>query len=390
MAAENPGHDSPSSGRGRLVLVGAGHAHLDAIRHAHSFTRRGFALTVVAPGPFWYSGLATGMLGGEYAPEDDQVDVERLVHRGGGRFVRDRVRAIDHQARTIGLEAGGAIPYDVVSLNPGSEVPTWTIPGLDGRGIAVKPIENLLRLRDLVTSRLAGATAEHPVRIVVIGGGATACEVAANLCALARRDGGRADITLVARGDRLMRSWPEGAGATVSDSLRARGVAIRLGSPVIRVEDGRVLAADGSAIAFDVLVAAIGLVASRLVGTTGLPRDESGALIVDEHLRSIADPRVFGGGDCVAPGGHSLPRVGVHGVRQAPILRHNLMAALDGRPPWAYRSFRPQRHFLQIMNLGDGTGLAAWGPWSWHGRLALSLKDRIDRGFVASSRSCMI
>jgi NADH dehydrogenase FAD-containing subunit len=389
MAVETPGDDMPQPGRSRLVLVGAGHAHLDAIRRAHSFTRRGFSLTVVAPGPFWYSGLATGMLGGEYAPEDDQVDVERLVHRGGGRFVRDRALAIDPRARTVGLESGATIPYDVVSLNPGSEVPTWTIPGLDGRGIAVKPIENLLRLRELVTSRLAGSTAEHPVRLIVIGGGATACEVAANLCALAQRTGGRANITLIARGDRLMRSWPEGAGATVSDSLEARGVTIRLGSPAARVDDGRVVTADGSAIAYDVLVAANGLVASRLVGATGLPTDESGALLVDELLRSIADPRVFGGGDCVAPCGRNLPRVGVYGVRQAPILRHNLMAALEGRPPWAYRSFRPQKNFLQIMNLGDGTGLAAWGPWSWHGRPALLLKDQIDRGFVASRRSGM-
>src|SRR5262249_50797294 len=150
----------------------------------------------------------------------------------------------------------------------------------------------------------------------------------ASLLGLVRRNGGRIDITLIARGDRLMRSWPEGAGAAVSESLRARGVAIRLGSPAARVDDGRVLTADGSAIAHDVLVAANGLVPSRLVGATGLPTNESGALAVDEHLRSIADPRVFGGGDCIALVGHSLPRVGVYGVRQAPILCHNLMAAL--------------------------------------------------------------
>src|SRR5947209_4469363 len=76
MSAEDTGAASrPARQSGRVVLLGAGHAHLDAIRHARSFTRRGFDLTVVAPGPFWYSGLATGMLGGEYAPEDDQIDV---------------------------------------------------------------------------------------------------------------------------------------------------------------------------------------------------------------------------------------------------------------------------------------------------------------------------
>ena len=387
MSAEDTGAASkPARRPGRVVLLGAGHAHLDAIRHARSFTRRGFELTVVAPGPFWYSGLATGMLGGEYAPEDDQIDVARLVERGGGRFLHDRVRTVDPSECTVTLESGTPLRYDVVSLNLGSEVPTWTIPGLTRWAIAVKPIENLHRLRAEVMSRLAVATPEHPVRIVVIGGGATACEVAANLCGLVERAGGLAAIALIARGDRLMRSWPERAGAIMSDSLRGRGVIVRHGSPAVQVDEARVVTAEGSAVAYDLLVAANGLVASRLIATTGLPTDPSGALLVDEYLRSIAAPSVFGGGDCIALAGHDLPRVGVHGVRQAPILRHNLMAALEGRPLWAYRPFRPQSRFLQIANLGDGTGLAAWGTWSWHGRLALTLKDRIDREFLGSHR----
>lgn len=373
------------SGEGaRAVLLGAGHAHLDAIRHARAFARRGFELIVVAPGPFWYSGMATGMLGGQYAPEDDQIDVARLVERGGGRFVRDRVTDLDPQTRTVTLESGPPLRYDVVSISVGSEVPTWTIPGLTGRAVAVKPIENLRRLRAEVTSRLARSTAESPVRIVVIGGGATACEVAANLAGLADRTGGHAALTLFSRGDRLMKSWPERAGSIMANSLGVRGVTIRLGTPIVQVDATHAIAADGSAVAYDLLVAANGLVPSRLCSTTGLPTDESGALLVDETLRSIVAPRVLGGGDCVVLAGHDLPRLGILGVRQAPILRHNLMAALKGSPEWTFRSFRPQRKFLQIINMGDGTGLAAWGAWTWHGHLALTLKDRIDRGFMAS------
>ena len=97
----------------------------------------------------------------------------------------------------------------------------------------------------------------------------------------------------------------------------------------------------------------------------------------------MSDPSVFGGGDCIAIGDRALPRVGVYGVRQAPILAHNLLAALEGRP---LRRFRPRRRFLLILNLGDGTGLAVRGGWVWHGRLALWLKDWIDRRYVAKYR----
>jgi hypothetical protein len=65
--------------------------------------------------------------------------------------------------------------------------------------------------------------------------------------------------------------------------------------------------------------------------------------------------------------------VGVYAVREAPVLCHNLLASLGGRP---LRRFRPRRRFLLILNLGDGTGLLTWGPFSWHSRLAFRLKDR--------------
>jgi NADH dehydrogenase FAD-containing subunit len=104
----------------------------------------------------------------------------------------------------------------------------------------------------------------------------------------------------------------------------------------------------------------------------------------DRALRSVADTAIFGGGDCIAFDGHALPRIGVYAVREAPVLLHNLAAALDGTAP---RSYRPQRRALLILNLGDGTGLATWGPLSWRGRAAFLLKDRIDRRWLATLRA---
>ena len=374
------------AGSRSVVLLGAGHAHLEAIRFAGSFARRGCQFVVVAPGPYWYSGMATAMLGGACSADDDRIDVARMVERGGGRFVCDRAEAIDLANRVVSLSTGASLCYDLLSLSLGSEVPTWRVPGLTEHAIAVKPINNLLLLRDQVSAQVAGASSDRPVRIVVIGGGATACEVAGNLHGLAARSGGQASITLVARGDRLLTTWSQGASAIAVESLTRRGVDVQFGSPVSRVETGLVFKADGSRVPYDLLVAATGLVPSRLIRESGLPTDAVGGLRVDEHLRSLGHPEVFGGGDCIALDGHDLARVGVHGVRQAPILRHNLLAALEGRPPWAYRQFRPQAHVLQILNLGDGTGLASRGGWLWHSKLVLRLKNRIDHNYLASYR----
>lgn len=361
----------------RVVLVGAGHAHLYTIKRAAEFVRRGHELTVVAPDLFWYSGLATGMLGGLYPPELDQVDVAALARRGGGNFLCDRVVGVDRAARRVVLASGGALPYDALSITLGSEPPA--IAGAEqggGKVFAVKPIRQLWELRRAVEDRVAKA---GPLRIVVAGGGATACELAANLEHLIRTRSGIAEITVLAAGDDLLRQLPRGAANKVEIALRQRGIRFRRRARVERLEDQKAVVTDGVPEPFDFFVNATGLRPSPLLKEWDLPVDQHGALTVDECLRSPTDPLIHGGGDCIAIRGQALPKIGVYATRQAPVLYANLLAALEGGRP---QRFWPQRRYLWILNMGDGTGLAARGGLYWHGRLAFRLKDWIDRRFL--------
>jgi NADH dehydrogenase FAD-containing subunit len=366
----------------RAVLLGAGHAHLYTLKRAAEFRRRGHELVVVAPDAFWYSGLATGVLGGFYPPELDQVDVAALIERGGGRFVRDTAEGVDPAGRTVRLARSGTLRYDALSLTLGSAPPP--LPGEAAAAsscYAVKPVRRLWELRRDLEERFRAEPA-RPVRVVVAGGGITGCEVAANVAALAAARGGRVEVAVVAGGE-PMRELPGAARRRVRAALEARGVAFRTGARVARVEPGRALLADGEALPLDLLVNATGLGPAPLVREVGLPVDARGGLLVDERLRSVGDPAVHAAGDCAAFRGRELPKVGVYAIRQAPVLFRNLLAALDGGEP---RAFAPQRRYLWIMNLGDGTGLAARGHLWWHGRAAFRLKDAIDRRFLRGYR----
>lgn len=353
------------------MLLGAGHANLHVLRHAAAFRRGGHALTVVAPARFWYSGMATGMLGGQYAPEDDQVDVARLVAEGGGTLLPGPVTGLDPAARLVHLADAAPLPYDVLSVALGSD--SAPLPGV--AGIAAKPIDRLWALRQLLE---AGGTP----RVLVVGGGMTGCELAANIAALARRHGAAASVTLLTTPDGLLRALRPAAARIVLRALCRAGVAVRQDGPVLELAAGHARI-PGGRVAFDLAVNATGLRPAPVLRRFGLPLDAAGGLVVDRHLRAIGDPAVHGAGDCIAFDGAALPRAGVFAVRQGPVLLANLLAALDGTPPQA---FRPQRRYLWVMNLGDGTGLATYGRWHWHGRAALALKDRIDRRFMARAR----
>jgi NADH dehydrogenase FAD-containing subunit len=365
----------------RVVLLGAGHSHLFTIANARRFADAGHELVVVAPGPFWYSGLATGMLGGLYEPSFDCIDVGELAARGGGRFVPSRAVGLDPATRRLRLEGGESMTYDALSFDVGSEPPA--VPGAEGpECYAVKPIPRMRDLRAWLETRFAEAP-ETPVRIAVAGGGPTGCELAANVAGLAQRRAGRVAVTLLSAGERLLKGAPDGAARKIGRILEGRGIEIRRHARVVRVEGREAVLDDGARQPFDAFVNATGLKPNRLLRDVGLPLAEEDALLVDTHLRSPDAPEVHGGGDCIAVKGHALARIGVHAIRQSPVLCHNLLAAANGTPPQA---FAPQTRFLWIVNLGDGTGLAMRGGLWWYGRSAFWLKDRIDRRFLERYR----
>jgi NADH dehydrogenase FAD-containing subunit len=367
-----------------LVLLGAGHAHLHLLRHAARFRRAGHAVTLVAPGPFWYSGLATGMLGGRHDAAADQIDVAALAAQGGVRFVRDSATGLDRAARLVRLAAGAPLAYDALSVALGSSVAPLpdTAPEALPMITGAKPIAGLWALREALERGFRAGTG--PARIVVAGGGVTGCELAANLAALVRRQGAAASVSLVCPPGELLRSLRPSAAAGVIRALQDQDIMLRQDGPVRAVRPGLLHLPEGRQLPFDLLVNASGLVPPAVLRGFGLPLDAGGALLVDRQLRSLGDPRVHGAGDCVAIAGHPLSRAGVQAVRQAPVLLHNLLAALGTTAP---RAFRPRPGALWIMNLGDGTGLANYGALHWRGRPALLLKDWIDQRFMRRHRS---
>jgi NADH dehydrogenase FAD-containing subunit len=74
-----------------------------------------------------------------------------------------------------------------------------------------------------------------------------------------------------------------------------------------------------------------------------------------------------------------VPKAGVHAVRMAPVLDHNLRAALAGGVP---RPYRPRRDVLALLDTADGRALLRWRGVDAHARWAHWLKRAIDGRYV--------
>lgn len=368
----------------RLLLVGAGHAHLEVLRCQALHPHPKIDLTLVSLAErHHYSGMVPGYLQGQYEEREITFDLPGLATWAGGRFIQARATALDPKAGPkageIHLEGGGVLGYDLVSFNVGSRTAGDEDEAVRRNAALVKPMSRAADLRRRLKELAGKPGNDH--RAVVVGGGAAGVEIACAITALLDRAGCGHQVTVLEGSDAILSEYSERFRRRAAAVLARKEIATRTGVRVEKVEPDAVHLQDGSRQKSDLTVWLTGAAAWPLFGQSGLPVDEKGFLLVDDALRSTADPRVFGAGDCVTleryPG---TPKAGVYAVREAPVLWQSLLAAIEGGKPPRYE---PQRSFLSLLNTGDGKALLRYKGLIAHSRWAWILKDRIDRGFMA-------
>ncbi|HKK99611.1 MAG TPA: FAD-dependent oxidoreductase [Desulfotignum sp.] len=363
-----------------LVMVGGGHAHMVTLENIKKFVEKEYAVTVIGPSIFhYYSGMGPGMLGKTYSPGQIRFATRDVVESQGGRFIQDRVTRIDPETKKVFTLSGSTVSYDVLSCNAGSHVPMAGVATANGQEpdnvYPVKPIEKLMEAAEKLQALFGAGQAS----ISVVGGGPSSAEVAGNVWQLAQKTGAYMPKIRIFCATRFMGRF--------SDSIRDRVKAV-LGKRKIEIlENARVQEVTrshitlGSQKQYDThfTFMAAGVTPSNIFEKSRLPVGPDKGLLVNQYLQSVADPHIFGGGDCIHFQPQPLDKVGVYAVRQNPVLLHNLMAALEGRD---LMPFDPGPDYLLVFNLGGGQGVLKKKNIVFGGRLAFTIKDYIDTKFM--------
>jgi selenide,water dikinase len=361
-----------------VVLVGAGNAHLVFLKRWGMRPAPGVALTLVSEGPvIAYSAMVPAQIGGEFSRDDVTIDLVRLCQSVHVRFVAARVTEIDARVRQVRLAGRPPLTYDVLSLGLGSTPaqPDDKTAGLVS--LPMRPLAELLGSIERLDHELQQSP--RPLHFVVIGGGASGCELALAIRKrLGRHVGFR--LTLLHGGPRLLPEFPSGVARAFEQAFQEQGVTSRVSASVTSVANGMVLIEGQAPLAADIVLWATQASPPSLEKNSGLGVNAGGFLRVAETLQSVTDEAVFGTGDCVAFDSYpTLPRNGVHAVRQGSVLFDNILAYLREEP---LRPFRPQRNCLCLLNTADGQAVLRYGPLTWKSRWARRLKDRIDRKWI--------
>ena len=364
-----------------LVLVGGGHAHMVTLANLHKFIEKSHNVTVIGPSAYhYYSGMGPGMLSKIYTPDDIRFATKHVVEKQGGTFVLGKAARVDPDEKTVFLESGETVSYDVLSFNAGSYVPATNVKD-DVKDIYfVKPIEKLIDAR----ARILDLVSQKKIVISIIGGGPSSAEIAGNTWGLTRDFGENMPEIRIFAGKKFMSRFPDNIRRKVIGSLKKRGVEILEQGYVKEIKTRHITLESGKSYNTDIIFMAIGVKPSPIFEESGLPTGQDGGLLVNKYLQSTEYPEIFGGGDCVYFKDRPLDKVGVYAVRENPVLYHNLMAAVEGTD---LMPFNPGGDYLIIFNLGDGTGVLRKRWLLFGGRLAFIIKDYIDRKFMKKFQS---
>src|SRR5215472_1100019 len=190
-----------------IVLLGAGHAHVEVLRRFAMRQEPGVRLTLIGREPETpYTGMLPGLIRGDYTFDQAHIDLAPLAVGAGARLILAEATAINMADRRIAVNGRPDVPFDLLSLDIGGD------PAMPpGGGQPVKPIGQFL-------ARLSAleATLRPNARIAVVGGGAGGTELA---LALARRYREQMRIVLVCDTPEPLASAPSYARSVARTAL---------------------------------------------------------------------------------------------------------------------------------------------------------------------------
>ncbi len=391
----------------QVVLVGAGHTHIQVLRHWTMYPDPEVEATLVVDTPIAvYSGMAPGLVAGQYRGHELEIDAVPLARRAGVRVVLAACTGVEAAGRRVLLDGRAPLHFEIASFDVGSTVAGTSLPGVREHAVPTRPIN---RLAASIDDRIRRLTGRRP-RVVVVGSGAGGIELA--FCIEARlrgpepggpgadesAEGCRAAaeperhrpaagigqrapvVTIVEAGGRILPGQAPALVRRIEAEARARGIATLTDAQVTAVDSEGVELRGGERLASDLTLWVTGAAPLPIFRGSDLPLCERGFLRTRSTLQVDGHDHIFAVGDCATLVDQpDRPRAGVYAVRMGPSLIDNLERLTSGR---ALRPYRPQSDFLSLLNLGDGRAVGTKRGFVFGGRWAMRLKDRIDRRFM--------
>lgn len=374
----------------RILIIGAGFAGLWSalsaarLRGILGLTEETLEIIVVAPEPM----LTLRPRLYEASPAAMVTPLSDLFEEAGVKFVAGVAEKINHDlgVLTIGTSRKrDQIGFDRLVLAAGSGLTVPPIPGVREHGFSVDNLAEACKLEAHLKALAVADPAAENDTVIIVGGGFTGIEVAADMPSRLREVFGerpRPNVVIVERETDIGPDLGPGPRPVIEQALCELGVELRLGVSIASIDQGEVRLSNGDKIRCRTVVWTGGVAASALTEQFAVPRDQSGRLLVDRHLRVLGYDNVFAAGDVasaeVGDGTHRTMMSCQHAMPMGRVAGNNALADLMGIPLIAFE----QTNYVTCLDLG-GWGAVLTQGWErevvMSGVSVKSVKANINR-----------
>lgn len=261
--------DKGGSKKTRIVVLGAGWGAMSFVRAWNPALNDQYELIVVSPRNYFvYTPLLPAMCAGT-VEERSIVEPVRSVLGGKGSFYEAKCTDINPEEKTIVAcfpedagfpEACFKIPYDTLILGVGCINNTFGIQGVEENTISFKTVEDAAKLRLRISECFERAALPHTTEeerrqllsFVIVGGGPTGVEVAAELYDLINDDLRKLypkevpDVTIrvVELMDHVLSTYDRAISNYTAETFKRNGIELVLNSRVQAISSDSVTTVD--------------------------------------------------------------------------------------------------------------------------------------------------
>jgi len=382
-----------SSGPLTVLILGCGLCNSVALKILHDYlvkdSQGKVRVVVVSAWDFtYYSAMYPGVISEQYTEAETRIEVPMLCYACNAEFILATVAAMDPKAQTVTLEDGRVLSYDILSINIGSRtLGTESVIGVMEHTIMTRPM-NIFLTKLIEAEEKCRRDGVIAPRLLVIGSGTSGIELISSIkYRLTQNFGTDISATLLDKSPSVLRSANPNYRKIVIRNLEKYNIKIAHNAYVKELRAGEVELVDGRLIHGEIIIWATGPEPQLL--KTGLSQCSRGFIRVYRTLQSVDYPNIFAGGDCITMEGMPYgfpPKTGVHAVQEGPTVALNIIAYARMKlynMPLSLMYYEPTSDVLQLLNFGDGRGLATKYLMTFSGSWAFKLKDFNDKRLIA-------
>src|SRR5215204_3803161 len=371
-----PGHapsEKPTYGAlpNRVLVVGGGFAGYMAAKTLCELTedRDDVGVLVISKENYFaFWPMVPGIIGSEVDIGNVAQPLRRSLVEAGASFRRADLRGVDFERKIVIADGGKEFPYDHLILALGSQPNFFGVPGIMEHCLALSGLADALRIRNQIIERFEEVTLDPGefqdprLTFVVIGGGATGVETAAEIHALVHEalapdfpdiDIDEVRIFVIEAGQEILGELDPALRRAASMELAARGIKVITGVRAMEAMVDRVKLDDGREIRTENVVWTAGVRPNAKLKDLDLPLTEHDGVVVDERLHVTSRPGVWAIGDSAAilqGGGRVAPPTAQAAVQEGRVAARNVLAAIDEEDELEEFEYR---HLGQLVELGS-------------------------------------